>query len=340
MKAHFEKIRITGISAHLPQRIVGIEDFSEQFGEEEVQRISASTGVKSVRYATEDECASDLCYAAATSLFRHLNIKASEIDALIFVTQTPDYKIPGNSYLLHSRLGLRNDALCIDLSAGCAGFIFGLFQACMILNSTGSARVLLLTGETNSKLIDEQDRSLRMVFGDAGTACLIEKGEGEMSFNLKNDGADYQYLYQKRGAYRFPLQPNSSSDEMREACLTMDGMEVMNFALREVPSLVQGLLEDSKWRPEECLFGLHQANAFMLQYLRKKIRLPEANMPIKLQHTGNTGAASIPLMLSILGEQDNAFKFRNQSILCGFGVGLAWAGCTADLSKTKFISPE
>ncbi|MGJ7919516.1 3-oxoacyl-ACP synthase III family protein [Neobacillus sp. LXY-4] len=347
MKAKFTTSIIKGIAAAIPKDILGLISLGSQYGNEEVKRIIASTGVEQVRVARNDQCTSDLCAAAAKELFSKLEIEPSTIDGIVFVSQTPDYKMPATSVLLQHRLGLPKTAVAIDINYGCSGFVYGLYQAFMMVEAGGCERVLLCVGDTSTKMVHPGDRSVRMVFGDGGSATLIEKGESTSHFILKSDGAGAEYLIIPAGGSRKPLSEETSipfeaedGNIRNEETVRMNGMEIMTFALREVPLMIDELLDSSGWKKEDVgTFALHQANKFMLDYLRKKMKLQKNSVPIAVSNVGNTGPASIPLMLSIKHKELSESNQLQKVVCCGFGVGLSWASCSLDLSSTYILDP-
>jgi 3-oxoacyl-[acyl-carrier-protein] synthase III len=347
MKAAFHSIRIKGISTAIPEDILNLTALCSLYGSEEVNRIIARTGIEQVRVARDGQCTSDLCAAAAGGLLAKLKVTASTIDGIIFVSQTPDYKMPATSVLLQHRLGLPTTAVAFDINYGCSGFVYGLYQASMMIEAGGCERVLVCVGDTSSKLVHPGDRAVRMVFGDGGSATLVEKGESTSHFILKSDGSGAEHLIIPAGGWRKPSSKQTSipiEDEdgniRNEETLRMNGMEIMSFALREVPPMINELLGNAGWKKDEVgTYALHQANQFMLEYLCKKMKLQKNSVPIAVSAVGNTGPASIPLMLSI---KHNELSERNQLqkvICCGFGVGLSWASCSIDLSATCILDP-
>jgi 3-oxoacyl-[acyl-carrier-protein] synthase-3 len=330
----FDRIRITGVAAALPDQILPLHCLSDVFGVHDVERIIASTGISSVRLAGSLSTG-DLCEAASRRLIQELEIDGSTIDAIVLVTQTPDMLMPATSVLLQHRLGLSSQCLAFDINYGCSGYVYGLLQAALLLQSSGCRRVLLCTGDVTTKLLHPDDRHVRMVFGDAGSATLLEKGTDSIDILIETDGGGAGHL-------NTPL--SYEDGEMRHASsaqvghLHMDGTAIMGFALDRVPKLIDALLVKRGETLEDVgCFLLHQANRFMLNYLRKLLRVPTEKLPIAIHETGNTGPASIPLLMSFLNGRLPAG--RERSLLCGFGVGLSVGVASTDLSRTTFCSP-
>lgn len=347
MKSKFTHSIIKGIASAIPKDTVDLSSFSSLYGTEEVKRIIASTGIEQIRVAKEGQCTSDLCAAAAEVLLEKLELSPSTIDGIVFVSQTSDYKMPATSVLLQHRLGLPTTAVAFDINYGCSGFVYGLYQASMLIESGGCERVLVCVGDTSTRLVHPGDRSVRMVFGDGGSATLLEKGESTSHFILRTDGSGAEHLIIPAGGSRKPLSDETSipfevedGNIRNEESVGMNGMEIMSFALREIPPMIDELLDLTGWNKDEVgTYALHQANKFMLDYLRKKMKLHKNSVPVAVSNVGNTGPASIPLMLSIKNTELTESNQLQKVICCGFGVGLSWASCSLDLSSTLILDP-
>lgn len=326
----------------IPEDVLKLETLGTLYGKDVVRKIIATTGIKEVRIADNETTASDLCYQAALHLIDHMDLVKDEIDGLIFVSQTNDYSLPQTSNVLQSRLGLNENVFCLDIRLGCSGYVLGLFQASLLINSGACKKVLVLAGDTTSKIINPKDKSLRMVFGDAGSATLLTRGFDDIGFKIHNKGSGFSELIIPAGGFRKPisrLTSNEITDQdgnvRSENDLFMNGTEIFNFAINKVPTLIDGLLEIAKWSKTEVdLFLFHQANNFMVEYLKRKMRILTERVPLGVENYGNTGPCSIPLLLShITGRQ----FFYDKVVMCGFGVGLSWAGCYTNLAKTKIF---
>jgi 3-oxoacyl-[acyl-carrier-protein] synthase-3 len=324
-----------------------LASLGSEFGEESVRRIIESTGISQVRVAPEGVCASDLCQAAAEHLFRGFRISPTSVDAIVFVSQTPDWRLPATSPSLQQRLGLRKDILAFDINYGCSGFVYGLLQAALLINAAECERVLVCVGDVTTRLVHPRDKALRFVFGDAGSAALVEPGPDTWSFSVGTDGAGASSLIVPAGGGRTPATEESATATEREDGnvrsdndLYMNGMDIMQFSLREVPPAIDDVLDTAGWRHDEVgFYGLHQANQFILQYVAKKMKVPLEKVPIAMHRTGNVGPASIPLMLSMEHERLRAEGRLDRAVLCGFGVGFSWAAMTCSLSNTEFLAP-
>ena len=314
---------IKSISNCLPAKTVNLSAYFDRYGEREVNRISAATGIESVHLATSTQRASDLCEAAAREMILKLQIDTESIDAIIFVSQTPDHKMPATSCSLQDRLGLKRGVVAFDINYGCSGYIYGLLQAAILINSRCAKRVLVCVGDTITKHLNPDDHKVNLVFGDAGSATLVEPGDDVWAFDLNTDGSGYNNLI-------------INKDHVgRDEYLHMDGSAIMEFALREVPGTIFSVLKQKKWLLNEIsAVCFHQANKFMIDYLRKKMELPKDKVPIYVRDVGNTGPCSIPLTLC---EKYTQHHHLDKMVLCGFGVGLSWGSVALSLSETIFL---
>jgi 3-oxoacyl-[acyl-carrier-protein] synthase III len=328
----FQDVGISGISAVVPKCTVNNYDTSSLFSENEIQKIVNMTGIIERRKADPKICSSDLCFNAAQELMNKMKIASNQIDLLIFLSQTPDYRQPATAPILQYRLGLPKTVGAFDINLACSGFIYGLSTAFAYASIQGIDRVLLLVGETLSKIVSDRDRATSLLFGDAATAILIEKNPkyAQSFFSLNSDGSGSKILYIPSGGYR--SQSNSLSTEYK-ACddgsirsdenLYMDGMEVFNFTMREIPSDIKRLIAFSQTDLSNINYiCFHQANKFMTNYIVEKLKYPLERVPYSLDKYGNTSAVSIPL--TIVSELREKLKKNDKVLMSGFGGGLSW----------------
>jgi 3-oxoacyl-[acyl-carrier-protein] synthase III len=347
MNIRLENIMVTAISCYLPEKRLKINDLSALFGEQEVGKIIEITGIKNVRVADEGMTSSDMCFNAATELISRIGISKTDIDGLVFVSQTPDYLLPSTAVCLQDRLGLSQESVCFDVPYGCSGYIYGLFLASMLISSKACRNVLVLAGDTSTKMINERDKAVRMVFGDAGSATLVSTGDKEITFSIHSDGSRFGDLIIPAGMFRNPSTEGTKKVTEREnqnrrsdEDLFMDGMAIFDFAIHDVPDNINTLLESVSWKKEEVgVFALHQANSYMVNYVRKKLKADVEKTPIRVENYGNTGPASIPLVLCDVYHDAADLAPLKKSVLCGFGVGLSWGSVACDLSETRFFKP-
>lgn len=340
-------VRIGGIASAVPEAVRQNTAFNEAFGAEEVRKISSRSGVSQVHVATSDICTSDLCFAAATRLLQEMDRPAASIDALIFVSQTPDYLLPATSCSLHGRLGLPKKCAAFDLNLGCSGYIYGMWLGAQLISSGSAGNVLLLVGDTISRVVSPLDRSVAMLFGDAGTATLLEGDANAppITFELGTDGSGQNHIMVPAGLFRQPRSTSTAERSLRQdqniradEDLFMDGAAVFTFTLTAVPGMIDAALRTAGWIAETPdAFVMHQANQFMLQHLAKRMRIPPEKAVLAMADYGNTSSASIPLALTHALRQ----KLQVASLkllLAGFGVGLSWGA--AALECGPVIMPE
>lgn len=342
MKVKLANVKASYIAAGLPEKTIFLTEYEKFFTEKEVKRIKKSTGVESVHIADETMCTSDYAVLLAKKLMAESGLSPGDFDGIVFISQTPDYRVPATSVILQDRLGLPRSTVAFDINYGCSGYVYGLYQAALLVSSGSCQRVLVFTGDTQIRMIHEQDRGNRMVLGDGFALTVVERGAQEMCFNIHSDGSGYQYIFMEAGGWRLP-----KSEETAKAVKDkhghprwpeytyMDGLEVMNFALSQVPPLVKETLEYAGWRAEEVgTFAMHQANQLILEFLARRVGVSLEKVPIALKHMGNTVSASVPLMLSEKHEELAEAGRMEKVLICGFGVGLSWGAVTVDLSQT------
>jgi 3-oxoacyl-[acyl-carrier-protein] synthase-3 len=335
--------RIAALSYYLPERLVTNSDLQAENPTWDMERVGQKTGIESRRVAAADQTATDLAFAAAERLFSNSNVRRDEIDYLLFCTQSPDHALPASSCILQNRLHLSVNCGAIDFNQGCSGYIYGLQLANALISSRSARNVLLLTGETYSKYIHPQDRSVRVLFGDAATATVISEdrpGALVVATEVGTDGAGCNNLIVPIGGARRPY----AGESLREVCdengsirteanLFMDGQELFAFTLKRVPALVNRLLEKTGLTAEQVdTFVFHQANAFMNEHLRTKMHLPKEKVPLSLQDVGNTVSNTIPLTLSRIAPQ---LTPGSKVMLVGFGVGYSWGACLLEWGEVE-----
>jgi 3-oxoacyl-[acyl-carrier-protein] synthase-3 len=329
-------VALRGIVSAAPKGVVGNEVFEDRFGPEAVAEVVKMIGVEQRRIAPPEQTTADLCFEAAKVLLERLDWAADSIDGLIFVSQTPDYRLPATACSLHGRLGLSPHCQALDVALGCSGYVYGLWLASTLLKA-GLKRVLVLAGDTSSRMVDPNDRATALLFGDAGSATALEAdaAAAPMHFRLGSDGAGARHLVIPEGAYRTGEQDERWGEGYDRTHLYMDGAEVFTFTLRAVPKLVRETLDDAGLSPLDVdLYALHQANRFMLRHLAKKIGAGEDRVPINIERFGNTSSATIPLLLTTdLAQRITAAQTR--LMLVGFGVGFSWGAVLIDAAPLR-----
>lgn len=347
MKVSINGLRIKGISTCIPKNQLNLKDLSKKFGESEVERIIKSTGIEKIRIADNETCASDLCECAAKHLMNEINIDPNDIDGLIFVSETPDYVLPATSVILQHKLGLPTSSIAFDINYGCSGYVYGIYLASLLVSTKSCKNVLLLVGDVITPFVNKLDRSLRMILGDAGSASIISEGEEKFSFHIFTDGSGFQTLMIPAGGARFPKSDKTSILIEREngnyrsdEDILMNGLDVFNFAIKEAPKSILEVLDQHGWGKDHVqLFGLHQPNYLIIDFIRKKLKLQFDVIPVAMRNTGNTGPASIPLLLTVEHNNLEAQNRLERVVLCGFGIGLSCASVALSLQSTKITDP-
>ncbi len=322
---------IRSITSYLPGPAITNADLSRSFPEWSVDRIAEKTGIHERHIAGASECSSDLAFEAAQKLFATGVCKPGDIDYVLLCTQSPDYFLPTTACLLQQRLGIPKQAGALDFNLGCSGYVYGLGLAHGLVSTGQASCILFLTGETYSKFIEPSDKSSLTIFGDGGTATLIEADAQDQSLRRAayvygTDGAGADQLIIRSGGMRqrTPVGPGENSQPSRADFLWMNGPEVFHFALAVVPGCVRKLLEQSGLHMEDIdLFVFHQANRYMLDHLRSRLGIAEEKFYVSLSSCGNTVSGTIPLALeSALA--DSRLRPGMTVMLVGFGVGLSW----------------
>lgn len=336
-------VRVKGIASAVPESIRTVEEDAAVFPDSDLQKISETTGVFKRHIVTGNLCTSDLCFAAAECIIKETGIDKHTIDVLLFVSQTPDYMLPATSCTLHERLALDKHCASFDINLGCSGYVYGLWLASSLIASGGANRVILLAGDTISRIAAPKDRSVALLFGDAGTATLLERDDQAlpMSFVLGTDGGGQQNLIVRAGGFRNPHSEKSCLVSEREGGnmrsdehLFMNGPEVFTFTLKEVPGMIKALVTDYD---AIDAFVMHQANKFMLEHIAKRLKIPREKLVVTLEKYGNTSSASIPLAMTEALSQKLTTTSMNL-LLAGFGVGYSWGAVT--LTCGPMVMPE
>ncbi len=307
----FSGIAIKALATALPERVVTVESFIPQFGEETVTRFRQAVGVESFRRAAPEQTTADLACEAIAKLAAAGRFQPEEIDVLLFVTQTPDAVAPATSALLQKRLGLSEELFALDINQGCSGFLAGLLTAAHFLSNPSVRNVLLVGGDTLTRCVNPDDHGAAMLFGDAGFACVVGRDEAAAPWTFAVNTA-------ASNAIRIP----------HGGTFEMAGTEVFNFTITKVPEQIQRLLAHTgKQMNDIDLLCLHQANAFIVRQVARMLRCPPEKVPLNLTHLGNTSSATLPLLLADLPYSDT-----KTLLLSAFGVGLSWISllCTLD----------
>lgn len=339
-------VRIRGVASAVPDRVVSFAEVAAVFGEAETEKIASTTGIRERRMAPAGICTSDLCIAAADELLARTGVARDSIDALILVTQTPDYVLPATACSLHGRMGLATGCAAFDVNLGCSGYTYGLWMAAHLLAGGGSSRVIVLAGDTITRSVNPLDRSARPLFGDAGTATIVEAdpAASDIRFVFGTDGTGQNDLYIPAGGFRLPhaaapcdVRIGDDGNPRRLPDLHMDGSAVFVFTLDRVVPLIREAIRDASWEVSDVDAAVfHQANEFMLRHIAKAVKLPWEKVPCSLARFGNTSSASIPLTMTTALARNGVIPSA-KLLLAGFGVGLSW--CSATLHGPEICAP-
>lgn len=341
---NFNGVGIKALSAAVPRTVIDNFNYTEFFPAEQVKEVVEKVGIYERRFADENTCSSDLCYAAAEKLIEDNNIDRKEIDLLIFISQTPDYRMPATSVLLQDRLKLPNSTIAFDINLGCSAFIYGLSVVFSMMQNKSLRKALLLDGETRSKVYSPKDRRSAFLFGDGGVAALIERDEifGNSWFSLNSDGSRGELIKINGGGYRMP----SSIETLKEKVVDeygnirndeqgyMNGGDVFNFVIREIPKDIKKIFEYSgKSINSLDYYIFHQANNFINSYLAKKLKINTSKIPSTIAKYGNTSSVSVPL--TIVDQLKDQMSGHKELLLSAFGVGMTWASAIIPFEDCK-----
>ena len=330
--------RIAGVVSCVPSQQVNNDYFAQRFDQSAVRDVVKLIGVNRRRWADENTSAGDLCRKAGQKLLSGLVWQPDSVDALIFVSQTPDYRLPGTAFVLQADLGLPTSCLAFDINLGCSGYPQAIWLGMNLIQSGAAKRVLLAVGDTISKMIDPNDRSTAMLFGDAGTMTALEASASDAAshFIIGVDGQGVRNLIVPSGAFKqYDVAADARMADRSPECLFMDGGEIFNFTLNAVPKLVSRTLElAGHGKDAYDAFLFHQANLFMLKHLARKAGLPAERVPTNIGDFGNTSCASIPLLMTT-DLKDRLKEHTLQLGMFGFGVGYSWASAALAVGPLK-----
>ena len=330
----YNGVGIKAMAAAVPHHVINNYEYTEFFPKEQVKEVVDKVGVFERRFADEKTCSSDLCYAAAEKLFSDNDVNREEIDLLIFISQTPDYRMPATSITLQHRLGLSNSCIAFDINLGCSAFMYGLSVAFGMMQTGNIRKALILDGETRSKVYSPRDRRSAFIFGDGGVAALIECDEkfGTSYFSLNSDGSRADLIMMPAGGYR----KMSSAETVVEKIIDeygnmrseeqgyMNGADVFNFVIREIPRDIKKTLAYAGMSADSFDYIVfHQANNFINSFIAKKMKLDSSKIPSTIAKYGNTSSVSVPL--TIVSELKDRLNGSKNLLLSAFGVGMTWA---------------
>lgn len=335
-------VAVRGVVCAVPGEPVSVYESGSAFSAAEIDQVAKTVGLRQTYRVPAGQTAGDLCIAAAEALLEDLGWDRASIDGVVLVTQNPDHFLPATACIAHGRLGLPDRAMAFDVGMGCSGYVYGLWMSAQFVSAGTCKRILLLAGDTPSQVISPEDKSVAMLFGDAGSATALEfdASAPPMSFVLGTDGSGAKNLVVPTGAFRQRPNPShheriADEDGSRRSPLElyMDGLAVFNFTLKRVPALVRDTIAQAGWDAAAIdAYLFHQANGFILGKIAKKLGLDEARVPVNIDRYGNTSMASIPLLMV----DDLAARLTRPDatrvLMAAFGVGYSWAGAAVTLS--------
>jgi len=338
----FDRIGISGVSACVPKQKIVNAECTVFFTPKEVQSTIQKTGIAERRVVDEKTCASDLCCAAAEALLEEMSVDRNEIDVLIFVSQTPDYRMPVTGTILQDRLGLAQTTAAFDINLEGSGYVYGLALAYSFAQQESIRKVLLLDGETSTKMYSFKDKVAGLLFGDAGSATLVEKiaHANPTYFSLNSDGAGSRIIWIKGGGYRQPSSAETlRAKEHEDGSIRSDEQGLVDlggffeFTSREIPADMVRIFEYAGESYEAIDYYLfHQADKFLNDQIAQKMKIPQDKIPYSMHKFGNTSSVSIPLTM-VSEIRDQLQQDKNRIFLSGFGAGLSWASAITSIDR-------
>lgn len=308
-------VRFSGMACAVPEKIVDNGKYAAAFGTEQITKFEKMVGVKERRISSAESSTSSLAINAVERLRKAGKFDPNAIDAVIFVSQTPDYVLPSTACEIQYRLGIKTDCIAYDMNLGCSGFVYGVLAAASLLKMESVNGVLLCGGDTLSRIVDHKDAASAPLFGDAGFATVLGKDEmaPEIRYAFKTDGSGHGAIECEFGGR-----------------VKMDGMDVFNFTINEVPDLIKEQMRAADLGADDIDYlVLHQANKFVLKQVAMMTGFSMKKVPITMDRFGNTSSATIPLTLCDIAECDKGTK---KILMSGFGVGLSWGTLLTDFN--------
>ena len=327
------KAYIKAISYYLPEQKLTNEDLQKEFPEWSADKITSKLGIQK-RHIAGEETVVDMAEKASIKLFEESQFPKEQIDFILLCTQSPDYFLPTSACIVQSKLGLPKHCGALDFNLGCSGYVYGLSLAKGLISSGSAKNILLITSETYSKHIHPQDKSNKSIFGDAATATIVSAEDGFceiQSFTFGTDGRGAENLMVKSGGLKYPEKLNEvdideNEKEKYSDHLYMNGSQIFTFTLTAVPKLIKQVLSVNDILQEDInLFIFHQANKYMLNFLRKKVKIEEDDFYYFIEEVGNTVSSTIPIAI-YNAMKENRINKEDNVLLAGFGVGYSWSG--------------
>lgn len=346
-------MRLVGLISVVPKNVVDHSVAYEHFPKGDVDRVIGNIGVKQHREATPGTTTADLVIPAATALLERLGWAPTTVDGLVFVTQTPDFLFPGTSHRIQAALGLPDRTMCIDVNLGCSGFTHGVILVQSLLASGVAKRILLACGDVTTGTVRPGSAAARnhgdlgnaLMFGDAGAVAAFD-AEGESQYRGASWGADgsgMNLISVPGGGFRefcspslFETRLDEGGQPRRAIDLRINGAAIFNFTIRRVPPLIDAVLDRSGWQRDQVdAYVFHQANRFILEFLRKKVKIDASKVPLSIEKYGNTSSASVPLTMTT--ELPELLARGGKVMILGFGSGLSWSAVGLDLKDVTVM---
>lgn len=323
---------IKAISYYLPEKVVSNEELIQEFPEWTVEKIAGKVGVSERHLAAENETAGDMAFKAAEKLFVENNISRESIDFILLCTQSPDYFLPSTACLIQNRLGLPTSCGAFDFNLGCSGYEYGLAVAKGLVAGGIAKNILLLTAETYNKYLHNRDKGNKTIFGDGASATIVStEGFAEIGeFVLGTNGSGAEGLIVKTGASRDKELKNDvvfdeNGNPRSSDNLYMDGKAIFDFTVQAVPPMIsEVIVKNGLTKDDVDLYVFHQANKYMINFLRKLIMIDKEKFYVYLEKVGNTVSSTIPIALC---EAQKEGRLHGNVLLAGFGVGFSLGGC-------------
>ena len=332
-----DNVRFRGLACCVPKTVVSNLDCPDA-KKSERERLVRNIGILNRRLCFPWQCFSDLAFVAAEKLIDEIGWQREEIDALIVVTQSPDYLIPATAIILQDRLKLRHGTIAFDINLGCSGYPFGLFTVGAMLSSGAIKKALLLVGDKSGSLTEP-------LFSDCGTATALEfdPSAPRMWFDMNSDGSGYRAIILPVGGHRKPFdfhhlvpKKDENGDMRRDVDLILDGTAVLNFSTQRVPPAIREICEYAQVPLDQIDYVLlHQANRMINETIRRKLGLSPEKLPSTLHDFGNTSSASIPITMTAR-IRDELSSGRKRLLMSGFGIGLSWGSCILETDGATF----
>lgn len=330
----FHNVKISGMACAVPNHKVMTDSYKEHFGDAVVDRFKQATGIEGRYISDGNQTTSDLSFVAAERLMEHKGLTGEDFDAVILITQNPDYKIPSTAFVLHKRLGVKKDCLVFDINLGCSGFINGIYLIAGLIESGTINRALLLAGDAETNHRITEDTSFTMMFGDASSATIVERGEGNVRGMIRSDGEGFNTMITPIPGSRFPGKYPSDECEFEKK---MNGDDTFLFTITKVPKLFKEFYSTFGCTPDDFdYYILHQANLMIINQIAKKLKLPIEKVPVSLDRYGNTDGASVPVGIVDLCEKISESR-QLKLITSGYGIGLSWGIVSFEINSDDVL---